>query len=753
MKAVCTCPDRYRPRWLASVAALLVSVAVFVAPTPFATGASATSPLPVKAVVVTMFENGDVRGDEPGELQFWVERSDIAQEYPFPLGEFPLFLTADGVLVLCVGGGIPNATASIMALGLDARFDLSRAYWLVAGISGGDPQDVSLGSAVWADHVVDGDLVYEIDGREIPDHWPYGFIPLGAKEPAQGPQDVADGWTLDTIHFPLNPQLATWAFETSRNVDIPDMPGIREFRKQYEGYPEAMRAPFVTRGDTLSASTYWHGGMLNTWANDWLRVYAGDDANFMTSNMEDSGTLTALHRLDRTGLVDASRVMVLRTVSNYTLPPPGKTPAWSTTAPYPDNGLPALEAAYRVGSAVIDALIDGWDDYSGTLPGSIGSGTAGDTATVASTAADAGKAAAAGTGEAASATVPIIFDTDMAIDDWAALLFLLREPAVDLRAVTVAGSGEAHCRPGERNALALMDLTQPGNVIPVTCGDPWPLDGYFVFPTAWQDDMDSLSGVPVPASEREPFDGHAVELIHAAIADSEQPVVLLATGPLTNIAQWLDRYPEDRNRVSRLVIMGGALDARGNIIVPGFTDNNPNTRAEWNLYVDPVAARRVLESGLPMELVGLDVTNHVQVTPAVAEAFKRRADNPAANFWSAVLNANDWFIDSGEYYFWDVLAALAVVDRERFCRGEPLAVSVDYRYTDRPWLGTSDMDMPAANWRGKPRRHLDAESAGILRLLPDAPATTLVCQQTDAEAAFEHFISTLTTPQGGAGDE
>lgn len=707
-------------------------------------------PLPIKAVVVTMFENGDVRGDEPGELQFWVERSDIAQEYPFPLGEFPLYLTSDGVLIICVGGGIPNATASIMALGMDSRFDLSRAYWLVAGIAGGDPLDVSLGSAVWANHVVDGDLVYEIDGREIPDHWPYGFIPLGAKEPAQGPQDVSDGWTLDTIHFPLNPQLAEWAFETTRNVEIPDMPGIRDFREQYAGYPQAVRAPFVTRGDTLSASTYWHGGMLNTWANDWLRVYAGDNANFMTSNMEDSGTLTALHRLDRTGLVDASRVMVLRTVSNYTLPPPGRTPAWSTTAPYPDNGLPALEAAYRVGSAAIEALVDGWDDYAVSLPAVTG----GDTAVAAGAGKPEDASAAPGAADAASSPgIPVIFDTDMAIDDWAALLFLLREPSIDLRAVTVAGSGEAHCEPGERNALALADLTRPGSAVPVACGDPWPLDGYFVFPTAWQEDMDRLSGVPVPASRREPYDGHAVELIHAAIAASEQPVVLLATGPLTNIAQWLDRYPQDRNRISRLVIMGGALDARGNIIVPGFTDNNPNTRAEWNLYVDPVAARRVLESGLPMELVGLDVTNHVQVTSAFAEDFKQRADNPAADFWSAVLDANDWFIDSGEYYFWDVLAALAVVDRDRYCRGEQLAISVDYRFTDQPWLGTSDMDMPTANWRGKPRRHLDAETAGVLRLLLEGPATTRVCQQTDAEAAFEHFVGTLTGPQGGRNNE
>ena len=84
--------------------------------------------------------------------------------------------------------------------------------------------------------------------------------------------------------------------------------------------------------------------------------------------MEDSGTLTALNRLDRTARVDASRVMVLRTVSNFTQPPPGRMPAWSTTADYPDNGLPALEAAYRVGSAAITALVDGWEEYAHTSP-------------------------------------------------------------------------------------------------------------------------------------------------------------------------------------------------------------------------------------------------------------------------------------------------------------------------------------------------------------------------------------------------
>ncbi|MEL7298389.1 MAG: purine nucleoside permease [Pseudomonadota bacterium] len=334
----------------------------------WATVAQAAEPVEVKVVVAAMFERGEPTGDDPGELQLWIERLALTTEYDFPLGEAKLYGNDDGVIAILLGGGIPNATASIMALGFDERFDLSHSYFLIAGIAGADPADLSLGSAAWARHIVDGDLLYEIDGREIPDDWPYGMVPLGAERPTQDPADLYGGWTLDTIHFSLHQPLVDWAYALTKDLELPDAPGIREFRKLYTGYPQAQRPPFVTVGDTLSASTYWHGEKLNTWANDWLRLYAGADANFMTSNMEDSGTLTALHRLGRTNVIDARRVLVLRTASNFTMPPKGKTAVWSKTAPYPDNGFPALDSAFRVGNVVVQALVDNWAEYRDRLP-------------------------------------------------------------------------------------------------------------------------------------------------------------------------------------------------------------------------------------------------------------------------------------------------------------------------------------------------------------------------------------------------
>jgi purine nucleoside permease len=108
---------------------------------------------------------------------------------------------------------------------------------------------------------------------------------------------------------------------------------------------------------------------MNQWANDWVKLQAGKDANFMMSNMEDSGTLTALRRLSRAGRVDLNRVLVLRTASNYTMPPPDKNAAWSTTADYPEAGMPALEAAYQVGNLVVQALIANWSRYRDAIPG------------------------------------------------------------------------------------------------------------------------------------------------------------------------------------------------------------------------------------------------------------------------------------------------------------------------------------------------------------------------------------------------
>jgi purine nucleoside permease len=254
-----------------------------------------------------------------------------------------------------------------MALGLDPRFDLTKAYWLLAGIAGGDPEDASLGSAVWAEWIVDGDLAYEIDAREIPPQWTTGYVPLNKTKPYQQPRND-DLFAM----FHLNPRLREWAYQQTKAVKLDDSPQLKEARTHFAG-ANAHRPPFVLKGDTLASSTFWHGKLLDQWANRWVSYYTDGKGNFVTSAMEDSGVLQSLTFLHHAGRVDLDRVMVLRTVSNFDQPPTGMTAAESLAANADHRYsayLPALEAAYRVGNVVVSEIVTNWSRYQDRIPGS-----------------------------------------------------------------------------------------------------------------------------------------------------------------------------------------------------------------------------------------------------------------------------------------------------------------------------------------------------------------------------------------------
>lgn len=326
-------------------------------------------PVPVKVVVVAMFEPGADTGDRPGELQFWVEREGLSRSWDFPAGQRPLRSNEDGsVLAVLTGVGTIRAAATITALGFDPRFDFSKAYWLVAGIAGVDPSDAPLGAAVWTDHVVDGDLAHEIDAREMPSDWPTGYLPLRKKAPYEMPMDPDEGMV-----FRLNPALVDWAFELTKDTALADTAPMQRRRALYEGFPNAQRPPLVLRGDNLSTSTYWHGVHLNAWANGWVNYFTGGAGNYVTTAMEDSGTLHALAGLGKAGRADPSRVLVLRTASNFDMQWPGGDAAESLSGEKLGAGysayLPSLEAAHRVGSRVVHALLDDWERFERTPPG------------------------------------------------------------------------------------------------------------------------------------------------------------------------------------------------------------------------------------------------------------------------------------------------------------------------------------------------------------------------------------------------
>jgi purine nucleoside permease len=315
----------------------------------------------VKVVVVTMFEVGEDTGDAPGELQYWVERDHLDRVYPLPAGYHPVHINDQGEMAVLTGPGTAHAAATIMAVGLDPRFDLSRAYWIIAGIAGGNPDRISLGSAAWARWVVDGDLGYDIDAREIPKDWPTGYLPLRKTRPFESPAAPLAGQV-----YALNPALADWAFKLTRDIPLADSDHLKEVRTGFDG-AAAQRSPFVTIGDEVSSSRYWHGKLQDAWASEWMRYFTAGKGDFATTAMEDSGTLQSLDFLAHAGRVDFRRVLVLRTVSNYDQQPRDLDAAQSlsrqrigTYSAY----VPALESAYKVGHTVVHELLTNWSKYS-----------------------------------------------------------------------------------------------------------------------------------------------------------------------------------------------------------------------------------------------------------------------------------------------------------------------------------------------------------------------------------------------------
>jgi inosine-uridine nucleoside N-ribohydrolase len=254
---------------------------------------------------------------------------------------------------------------------------------------------------------------------------------------------------------------------------------------------------------------------------------------------------------------------------------------------------------------------------------------------------------------------PVVIDTDMAADDWLAILYLLHRPDIAVQAITVSGTGEAHCGPGVTNARGLLALAgYPA--IPVSCGRETPLRGDHTFPAAWREGSDGLEGLRLPPVAGPAETRPAPALLTAVIEAAPRPVTLLALGPLTNVAEALQSTPALRQKLAGITIMGGAVTVPGNIAESAVPVANPH--AEWNIYIDPYAASIVFQSGVPLTLIPLDATNHVPVNPAFYARIKAQHTTPAATFAYDLLAKNPDFVQSGDYHFWDSLTAAALTD-------------------------------------------------------------------------------------------
>jgi pyrimidine-specific ribonucleoside hydrolase len=199
-------------------------------------------------------------------------------------------------------------------------------------------------------------------------------------------------------------------------------------------------------------------------------------------------------------------------------------------------------------------------------------------------------------------STPILIDCDPGHDDAIAILLALASPEVELRAVTTV-AGNQTLEKTTRNALKVLELVGRTD-IPVAAGAAEPLRRPLRTAAHVHGDT-GLDGPSLPEPSTDVVDEHAAD--HRA-RKIEPGVVLVPTGPLTNVALMLERHPDVRDRLDRIVWMGGAI-AEGNV----------TPAAEFNAFVDPEAAAAVFGSGIPVTLIGLDVTHKALFTRAHAE--------------------------------------------------------------------------------------------------------------------------------------
>jgi purine nucleoside permease len=329
--------------------------------------------IPVRVVVVTTFELGQDRGDDPGEFQAWVERLPLTEEIAAP-GTYHGVMRYNPqlqVLGIVTGEGPEHAASAMTALLADARFDLRQTYFLLAGISGIDPNFGSVGSAVWAPHVINGGLAHEVDAREIAADWPDGFTPIQGSTPDMRPVPALHSLWGD-MAYTIDPGTLAWAFALTRNVALPDGPELQKTRARYVGFPRAQTPPEVSEGDTIASATFWTGPRMNQWAERWVKYWTQNKGSMATTAEEDLGFMQALSLQAQAGRIDMHRVLVLRTASNYDMPPSGEPAAALLDAESQQQGYSgykaSLEAAYLVGSVVVKEIATHWPKYKTGVP-------------------------------------------------------------------------------------------------------------------------------------------------------------------------------------------------------------------------------------------------------------------------------------------------------------------------------------------------------------------------------------------------
>jgi purine nucleosidase/pyrimidine-specific ribonucleoside hydrolase len=297
----------------------------------------------------------------------------------------------------------------------------------------------------------------------------------------------------------------------------------------------------------------------------------------------------------------------------------------------------------------------------------------------------------------------VIIDTDPGIDDALALLLAFQSPELEVAAVTTV-SGNVSIDDATRNVFTVFSLLPPSKRPPVARGAARPrlkapAIAYGVHGKDGLGDLaryrDASGNVCYPAPPVEVTNRDAADEILYQLRGTEAPLTIIALGPLTNIAAAIERAPEIMAETEQIVAMGGAVGVPGNV----------TPAAEFNIHTDPHAAKIVFASGIPLTVVGLDVTRRVKLA---REALAGTGANAGSAVGKFLKDCTEKAFIYGEkrsgaasITLHDPLAVGAVIDRS-FLTTEPMHVQVEARGEVTEGMTLADRRPISPEWKSPP---------------------------------------------------
>lgn len=230
---------------------------------------------------------------------------------------------------------------------------------MIAGIAGVNPEQATICAVTFARYAVQVALQYEFDPREIPANFSTGYIPQGSTVPSEYPQSI-----YGTEVFEVNQNLQKLAASFARNATLNDSADAVAYRAMYAStdlYAAGTKAPSVVECDVATSDVYYSGSILGEAFGNYTKLVTNGTGNYCTTAQEDNATLEALLRAAAMKFVDFSRIIVMRTASDFDRPWPGE--AATTNLFYAEQGAfePAIQNIYLAGIKVIEGILDGWN--------------------------------------------------------------------------------------------------------------------------------------------------------------------------------------------------------------------------------------------------------------------------------------------------------------------------------------------------------------------------------------------------------